>query len=75
MQRIPIGTRPLLTFGVLLIVVGGQIVFTGLLAELIVNMSHDKEQQIPLKYTSDSDRHREGALHEATTPQVTHGGR
>jgi glycosyltransferase involved in cell wall biosynthesis len=76
MQRIPIGTRPLLTFGVLLILVGGQIVFTGLLADLIVNMSHDdREQQIPLKYSSDSDRHRDGALHEAMTPQVTHGGR
>ena len=28
-QSIPIGTRPLLTFGVLLVVLGGQTVFTG----------------------------------------------
>jgi glycosyltransferase involved in cell wall biosynthesis len=54
-QSIPIGTRPLLTFGVLLILVGGQIVFTGLLADLIVNMSDDKEPRMPLKYTSDAE--------------------
>jgi len=35
-QSIPIGTRPLLTFGVLLVLIGGQTVFTGLLADLIV---------------------------------------
>ena len=54
-QSIPIGTRPLLTFGVLLVVIGGQTVFTGLLADLIVNTSRDKRQEFPLKYSSDSD--------------------
>ncbi len=49
-QSIPIGTRPLLTFGVLLVVLGGQTVFTGLLADLIVNMSRDRSQEFPLKY-------------------------
>jgi glycosyltransferase involved in cell wall biosynthesis len=53
-QSIPIGTRPLLTFGVLLVVIGGQTVFTGLLADLIVNMSQDKRQKFPLKYSSDA---------------------
>jgi glycosyltransferase involved in cell wall biosynthesis len=52
-QSIPIGTRPLLTFGVLLVVVGGQTVFTGLLADLIVNMSQDRRREFPLKYASD----------------------
>jgi len=53
-RSIPIGTRPLLTFGVLLVVIGGQTVFTGLLADLIVNMSQDKRQKFPLKYSSDA---------------------
>jgi glycosyltransferase involved in cell wall biosynthesis len=52
-EGIPIGTRPLLTFGVLLILVGGQIVFTGLLADLIVNMNQDRDRTFPLKYASD----------------------
>jgi hypothetical protein len=53
-QSIPIGTRPLLTFGVLLVVIGGQTVFTGLLADLIVNVSQDRRQDFPLKYASDT---------------------
>ncbi|HSC29231.1 MAG TPA: glycosyltransferase family 2 protein [Vicinamibacterales bacterium] len=53
-QSIPIGTRPLLTFGVLLVVIGGQIVFTGLLADLIVSFSQDRRREYPLKYASDS---------------------
>jgi glycosyltransferase involved in cell wall biosynthesis len=54
-QGIPIGTRPLLTFGVLLVLVGGQIVFTGLLADLIVNMNQDRSRTFPLKYASDGE--------------------
>ena len=54
-QGIPIGTRPLLIFGVLLILVGGQIVFTGLLADLIVNMNQSREQEFPLKYASNGE--------------------
>lgn len=53
-QSIPIGTRPLLTFGVLLVVIGGQTVFTGLLADLIVNVSQNRTQDFPLKYASDN---------------------
>ena len=52
MQSIPIGTRPLLTFGVLLVVIGGQTVFTGLLADLIVNVNQNRRQEFPLKYAS-----------------------
>lgn len=52
MQSIPIGTRPLLTFGVLLMVIGGQTVFTGLLADLIVNVNYDRRREFPLKYAS-----------------------
>lgn len=55
-QSIPIGTRPLLTFGVMLVVIGGQTVFTGLLADLIVNTSRDRAQEFPLKYSSDAAR-------------------
>jgi hypothetical protein len=40
-------------FGVLLVLVGSQIVFTGLLADLIVNMNAETRQQPPLKYASD----------------------
>lgn len=54
LQGIPIGTRPLLSFGVLLVLVGGQVVFTGLLADLIVNVNH-KRQELPLKYASDRE--------------------
>jgi glycosyltransferase involved in cell wall biosynthesis len=53
-QSIPIGTRPLLMLGVLLVVIGGQTVFTGLLADLIVNVNQDRRQDFPLKYTSDA---------------------
>jgi glycosyltransferase involved in cell wall biosynthesis len=52
-QSIPIGTRPLLSFGVLLVLAGGQIVFTGLLADLIVNVNQNRNQEFPLKYSSD----------------------
>lgn len=52
-QSIPIGTRPLLTFGVLLVVLGGQTVATGLLADLIVNVSQSRRREFPLKYGSE----------------------
>jgi glycosyltransferase involved in cell wall biosynthesis len=53
-QGIGIGTRPLLTFGVLLVVIGGQVVFTGLLADLIVNATPGRRLDFPLKYVSDA---------------------
>lgn len=51
-QGIPIGTRPLLSFGVLLVVVAAQIIFTGLLADLIVNVNQSTVQEFPVKYES-----------------------
>jgi glycosyltransferase involved in cell wall biosynthesis len=56
LQSIPIGTRPLLTFGVMLIVLGGQTVFAGLLADLIVNVNQSKGQEFPLRFASEAAR-------------------
>ena len=53
-QGIGIGTRPLLMFGVLLVLIGGQTVFTGLLADLIVNVNRRGLQEFPLKFSSDT---------------------
>jgi glycosyltransferase involved in cell wall biosynthesis len=52
-QGIGIGTRPLLMFGVLLVLIGGQTVFTGLIADLIVNVNESRPQEFPIKYASD----------------------
>ena len=53
-QSIPIGTRPLLLFGVLLVLIGGQTIFTGLLADLIVHVNQAGKQEFPLRDTSDA---------------------
>lgn len=47
-----IGGRPLLLFGVLLIIAGLQIIFTGLLADLIVNLNNRETEEFPVKYES-----------------------
>jgi hypothetical protein len=52
MRGVGIGERPLLLFGVLLVLIGGQTVFTGLLADLIVNVNQSRPQEFPLKYWS-----------------------
>jgi glycosyltransferase involved in cell wall biosynthesis len=54
-RGIPIGTRPLLSFGVLLVLIGGQTIFTGLLADLIVNVNQTTINRFPLRYASDED--------------------
>jgi len=54
-QGVGIGTRPLLTFGVLLVLIGGQTVFTGLIADLIVNVNESRPQPFPIKYASDDE--------------------
>jgi glycosyltransferase involved in cell wall biosynthesis len=52
-----IGRRPLLFFGMLLILAGFQIFFTGFLADLMINISRNKESldeshvHFPLKYS------------------------
>lgn len=49
-----IGTRPLLLLGLLLMILGIQIAFTGLIADLILNISskNEKTSSILLKYSS-----------------------
>lgn len=48
-----IGERPLLLFGILLVITGIQIVFTGMLADLIVNLNTKEDGQYPLKYSTE----------------------
>lgn len=52
--------RPPLRLGVLLVLIGGRTVFTGLLADLIVNVSRGEPQDFPLKYASDDTASPEG---------------
>lgn len=55
-----IGNRPLLVFGVLFVLSGFQVFFTGFLADLMISMSHnDKEtgeenERLMLRFSSDS---------------------
>jgi len=48
----PIGSRPLLSLGVLLVLIGGQIVLTGLLADLILKIHSDARREFPMRYAS-----------------------
>lgn len=54
-----IGRRPLLIFGMLLVLAGFQIFFTGFLADLIINISNTKKisgeesLHFPIKYTNE----------------------
>jgi len=48
-----IGGRPLLTFGVLFVIAGLQTIFTGLLADLMVNFNRpNAERDLPIKFES-----------------------
>ncbi len=47
-----IGGRPILIFGALFVIAGIQTIFTGLIADLIVNMNQDKHSEFPIKYQS-----------------------
>ncbi len=48
-----IGRRPLLIFGVLFVIAGIQTIFTGLLADLMVNVTRKSdESDLPIKYKS-----------------------
>lgn len=48
-----IGGRPLLIFGVLFFVAGLQTIFTGLLADLMINLNRGKnDDEFPVKYNS-----------------------
>lgn len=48
-----IGDRPLLIFGVLLVIAGIQTIFTGLIADLIVNLNTKERDSFSIKYSSD----------------------
>lgn len=49
-----IGRRPLLFLGMLLVLSGFQVVFTGFLADLIINLSHkNNNTEFTLRYSSD----------------------
>lgn len=45
-----IGDRPLLIFGVLLVIAGIQVIFTGLIADLIVNFHVKDNEEYPIKF-------------------------
>lgn len=47
-----IGGRPILIFGALFVIAGIQTIFTGLLADLIVNMHQNKQVEFPIKFES-----------------------
>lgn len=47
-----IGQRPLLFFGMLLVISGFQLFFTGFLADLIINISSKQQKDFVLKYSS-----------------------
>ncbi len=49
-----IGDRPLLLFGILLVLVGMQITLTGLVADLIVNKNDSDKDYYPMKYESEN---------------------
>jgi multisubunit Na+/H+ antiporter MnhG subunit len=53
-----IGNRPLLTFGVLLVIAGFQLLFTGFLADLILHVSEkdngkENEEESNIKYKTE----------------------
>jgi len=50
-----IGRRPLLFLGMLLIIAGLQVWFTGFLADLIINISHKKNKEFFLKYSTEEE--------------------
>lgn len=56
LQGQTIGRRPLLLFGILFVLGGFQIFFTGFLAELITHISQNGKIHFPIKYSSDDDK-------------------
>ena len=50
-----IGQRPLLFFGMLLVISGFQLFFTGFLADLILNISHREKKEFFVKYSSQGE--------------------
>lgn len=50
-----IGNRPILFLGMLLVISGLQVLFTGILADLIINLSKQQNKVFPIKYASRED--------------------
>lgn len=48
-----IGDRPLLFLGMLLVLGGFQVLFTGFLADIIINTSNKEAKDFPIKYSSE----------------------
>lgn len=48
-----IGNRPIIFLGMLLVLGGFQVLFTGFLADLIINNSHKNDREFFLKYSSE----------------------
>lgn len=54
LQGETIGNRPLLFFGMLLVISGFQVFFTGFLADLLINVSRKQDKDFFLKYSSET---------------------
>jgi len=61
----PIGHRPLLTLGVLLMIIGAQFFLTGLLAELVVHAAPRRDYSVRQHLRHDAPRDGNLALHQA----------
>lgn len=48
-----IATRPLFFFGIILLLSGSQVFFTGFLADLFINVSKPKDRVVALRYSSE----------------------
>jgi hypothetical protein len=72
LRSIPIGSRPLLSLGVLLVLIGGQIVLTGLLADLILKIHYDARRDYPLRYASGPPAERGDPRGDESVPPEHH---
>jgi glycosyltransferase involved in cell wall biosynthesis len=72
LRSIPIGSRPLLSLGVLLVLIGGQIVLTGLLADLILKIHYDARRDYPLRYASGPPAERGDPRGDGSVPPEQH---
>lgn len=50
-----IGDRPLLLFGILLVLSGLQVCMSGFLAELLINLLNKRKMDFPIKFSSDNN--------------------
>ena len=72
LRSIPIGSRPLLSLGVLLVLIGGQIVLTGLLADLILKIHSDARRDFPLRYATGAPAEQDDPDGGAPAPAESH---